>query len=151
MDYDAITGMIFTIACGCVLPIYKALEDLFLAQTPHFTDGDAFMASLTKRLDAVEYLKQYQEQTIRRYKVAMVVAFVVGVVSGAVTIAFILSTPADVPLFTFQIQTGFFVWLSQNSRIIVATILPLLMTAGIISVINNVLDIMRMRGRLETM
>lgn len=22
MDYDAITGMIFTIACGCVLPIY---------------------------------------------------------------------------------------------------------------------------------
>ena len=22
MDYDAITGMIFTIACGCVLPIF---------------------------------------------------------------------------------------------------------------------------------
>ena len=39
----------------------KALEELFLAQKPHFNDNDAFMASLTKRLDAVEYIKQYQE------------------------------------------------------------------------------------------
>ena len=36
----------------------KALEELFLAQKPHFDDSDAFMASLTKRLDAVEFIKQ---------------------------------------------------------------------------------------------
>ena len=35
----------------------KALEELFLAQKPHFSDNADFMASLTKRLDAVEYLK----------------------------------------------------------------------------------------------
>ena len=46
----------------------RALEELFLAQKPHFVDNEAFMASLTKRLDAVEYIKQYQEATIRRYK-----------------------------------------------------------------------------------
>ena len=123
----------------------KALEDLFLAQTPHFTDGDAFMASLTKRLDAVEYLKQYQERTIRRYKMAMVVAFVVGIISGAVSIAFILSTPADVPLFTFHVQTGILVWFAQNSRLFVASALSLLMTVGICSIISNVQDILRMR------
>ena len=123
----------------------KALEELFLAQTPHFTDGDAFMASLTKRLDAVEYLKQYQERTIRRYKMAMVVAFVVGIISGAVSIAFILSTPADVPLFTFHVQTGILVWFAQNSRLFVASALSLLMTVGICSIISNVQDILRMR------
>ena len=123
----------------------KALEDLFLAQIPHFTDGDAFMASLTKRLDAVEYLKQYQERTIRRYKMAMVVAFVVGIISGAVSIAFILSTPADVPLFTFHVQTGILVWFAQNSRLFVASALSLLMTVGICSIISNVQDILRMR------
>ena len=123
----------------------KALEDLFLAQTPQFTDGDAFMASLTKRLDAVEYLKQYQERTIRRYKMAMVVAFVVGIISGAVSIAFILSTPADVPLFTFHVQTGILVWFAQNSRLFVASALSLLMTVGICSIISNVQDILRMR------
>ena len=127
----------------------KALEELFLAQKPHFTDNDAFMAALTKRMDAVEYVKQHQEATIHRYKMMMVAAFVVGIISGAVTIAFILSTPADVPLFTFHMQTGVLLWLAENSRLIVATLLSLLMTLGIISVINNVQDILQMRVRLQ--
>ena len=129
----------------------KDLEKLFQDQTPHFDDSAEFMAKLTKRLDAVEYVKQYQEQTIRRYKMAMVAAFVVGIISGAVSIAFILSTPIDVPLFTFQVQTGWLLWLAQNSRMIVAAILPLLMTVGIISIISNVQDIQRMRleGRIN--
>ena len=49
----------------------KELEELFLAQQPHFDDNEDFMASLNKRLDAVEYVKQHQEATIRRYKWAM--------------------------------------------------------------------------------
>ena len=128
----------------------KALEEFFLAQTPQFTDGDDFMASLTKRLDAVEYLKQHQEETIRRYKMALVVAFVVGIVSGAVTIAYVMSTPADVPLFTFQVQTGFLLWLAEHSRLIATTALSLLMTLGIISIISNIQDIMQMRGHLRS-
>ena len=119
----------------------KTLEELFQAQKPQFTDGAEFMAKLTKRLDAVEYIRQHQEQTIRRYKMAMVVALVVGVVSGAATVGFLLSTPVDVPLFTFQVQTGFFLWLAENSRVIVSTALALLMTLGIISIINNIQDI----------
>ena len=119
----------------------KSLEALFQAQKPHFTDSEQFMAKLTKRLDAVEYIRQYQEQTIRRYKMIMVATFVVGIISGAATIGFLLSTPANVPLFTFQVQTGFFLWLAENSRVIVSTALALLMTLGIISIINNIQDI----------
>ena len=129
----------------------KALEELFLAHKPHFSDGDDFMASLTKRLDAVEYIKQHQEATIRRYKMAMVAAFVVGIISGAVTIAHVLSAPADVPLFNFQVQTGFLLWMTEHSRLIATTVLSLLMTLGIISIVSNVHDILRMRVRLETM
>lgn len=125
----------------------KALEDLFLAQQPQFDDSDAFMASLTRRLDAVEYLKQYQEATIRRYKVAMVAAFVVGIISGAVGITFLLASPANVPLFTFHTQTVFLQWLSENSRMIVAIVLSLLMSFGLISIIANVQDIVRMKKR----
>ena len=127
----------------------KALEELFLAQKPHFSDNADFMAALTKRLDAVEYIKQRQEATLRRYKMLMVAAFVVGIVSGAVSIAYLLSTPADVPLFTFQAQTGFLLWLAENSRLIAATGLSLLMTLGIISIISNVQDILRMRVCLK--
>ena len=126
----------------------KALEDLFLAQKPQFDDREAFMTSLNKRLDAVEYIKQHQEATIRRYKMALVVAFVVGIISGAVTIAFVLSVPAAVPLFTFRVQTGWLSWLAANSRIITATALSLLITLGLISIIGNIQDIRSMRGEV---
>ena len=127
----------------------KELEELFLAQKPQFDDNAVFMARLTKRLDAVEYVKQHQEATIRNYKKAVVAAFIVGIISGAVTIAFLLSTPANVPLFTFNQQGKWLIWLAENSRLIVSTALALLMSFGTISVINNVQEIMKMRVRLS--
>ena len=123
----------------------KELEELFLAQKPHFDDNEAFMASLNKRLDAVEYVKQHQEATIRRYKWAMVAAFVVGIISGAITIAFVLSLPAEVPLFTFNAQSAALIWLSEHSRIIVTTALSLLMGFGVFTIFGNVMDIVNMR------
>lgn len=129
----------------------KALEELFLAQKPQFSDNDDFMAALIKRLDAVEFIKQHQEASIRRYKMLMVATFVVGMISGAVSITYVLSTPADVPLFTFHVQTGFLLWLAENSRLITATALSLLMSFGLISIISNVQDILQMRVRLEAL
>ena len=96
------------------------------------------MANLTKRLDAVEFIHQHQEATIRRYKMAMIATFVIGIISGAITMAFILSMPADVPLFNFHVHTGFLLWFTEISRPVVATALALLMTIGSISVIINI-------------
>ena len=126
----------------------KALEELFLAQKPQFTDNADFMAALTKRLDAVEFIKQHQEATIRRYKMVMVAAFVVGIISGSLAIALVLSSPAE-PLFAFSIQSAFLLWVAENSRLIVATAIALLMTIGTISIIGNVQDIQRMRSRIK--
>ena len=126
----------------------KELEEIFLAQKPHFDDNEAFMTSLNKRLDAVEYVKQHQEATIRRYKWAMVAAFVVGIISGAITIAFVLSMPAEIPLFTFNAQSVMLLWLSEHSRIIVTTALSLLMGFGVFSIFGNVMDILNMRRQL---
>ena len=123
----------------------KALEELFLAQKPHFDDNADFMAALTRRLDAVEYVRRHQEATIRRYKIAMVAAFVVGVVSGAISLAFVLSLPADMPLFTVHVQSGILLWLAENSRVILSTVLALLMSLGLMSIISNVNDIQRLQ------
>ena len=103
------------------------------------------MAALTRRLDAVEYVRQHQEATIRRYKMAMVAAFVIGVVSGAITLAFVLSMPADMPLFTVHVQSGILLWLAENSRVILTTVLALLMSLGMMSIISNVNDILRLQ------
>ena len=127
----------------------KALEELFLAHKPQFDDEVDFMAALNKRLDAVEYIKQHQEATLRRYKIAMVAAFIVGIISSAATITFLLSTPPSVPLYSFSIQIGWLMWLSENSRMIAATVLALFMSFGIISVFSNVQEILSMRSRLK--
>ena len=125
----------------------KKLEELFLAQKPTFDDKAQFMAQLTRRLDAVEFVRQHQETTLRRYKLAMVAAFVVGIVSGAVTMAFVLSTPVDVPLFTFSVESSILLWIAENSRIIATTALALLMSFGIMSILSNVQDMLAIRHK----
>ena len=125
----------------------KKLEELFLAQKPTFDDQAQFMAQLTRRLDAVEFVRQHQEATLRRYKLAMVAAFVVGIVSGAVTMAFVLSMPTDVPLFTLSVESSILLWVAENSRIIATTALALLMSFGIMSILSNVQDILAIRHK----
>ena len=125
----------------------KKLEELFLAQKPTFDDKADFMAKVARRLDAVEYVRQHQEATMRRYKLAMVAAFVVGIVSGAVTMSFVLSTPVDVPLFTFSVESSILLWIAENSRLIATTALALLMSFGIMSIISNVQDILALRHK----
>ena len=125
----------------------KKLEELFLAQKPMFDDKADFMATVTRRLDAVEFVRQHQETSLRRYKLAMVAAFVVGIVSGAVTMAFVLSMPTDVPLFTLSVESSILLWVAENSRIIATTALALLMSFGIMSIFSNVQDILAIRHK----
>ena len=125
----------------------KKLEELFLAQKPMFDDKADFMATVTRRLDAVEFVRQHQEVSLRRYKLAMVAAFVVGIVSGAVTMAFVLSMPTDVPLFTLSVESSILLWVAENSRIIATTTLALLMSFGIMSIFSNVQDILAIRHK----
>ena len=125
----------------------RKLEELFLAQKPTFDDKADFMATVTRRLDAVEFVRQHQEASLRRYKLAMVAAFVVGIVSGAVTMAFVLSMPTDVPLFTLSVESSILLWVAENSRIIATTTLALLMSFGIMSIFSNVQDILAIRPK----
>ncbi|MBR2083936.1 MAG: hypothetical protein IJ879_04855, partial [Muribaculaceae bacterium] len=93
--------------------------------------------------------KQHQEAAIRRYKMAVVVAFLAGIVSGIIAMTYILSTPMDVPVFTFKNQYFLLQWLSENSRFITATAISLLMTVGITSFFGNIQELMSMRHSLH--
>lgn len=123
----------------------KALEELFLANRPMFDDKDRFMEQLTHKLDAVEYLRQYEEANLRRYRYAMAVAFVLGIVVGSVMLVFILSVPNDTPLIVFNTTSSILLAIEQHSRMIASTALMLLLGGGIVSIINNVLDIAQMK------
>jgi len=125
------------------------IEELFFAQKPTFDDSAEFMAKLTKRLDAVEIVRQYQERSLRRYRVLMAVAFVMGIVSGAFSTWWLLSSPIEVHLGGFQTQTTFLLWLVQNSRLLAAAFFPMLMTFAACIITSNVLDIIEMRQKMK--
>lgn len=122
----------------------KAIEELFLAQKPEFNDQDQFMQRLERKLETVKYIKQYEEAKLRQYKYAMIVTFVMGLFSGGILLAFVLSTPMYEPLFTFEVASGILLEIQQNSRIIVSLGLMLLMSFGVISIVNNILEIIKM-------
>lgn len=128
----------------------KALEELFLAQRPAFDDQDVFMARLARKLDAVEYLRQYEEANLRRYRYAMVAVFVAGIVVGGALLALVLSTPSELPLFTFQASSGILSILEQYSRTIATIALSLLLSLGIVSIVGNILDIAQMKASIGT-
>lgn len=123
----------------------KALEELFLAARPTFDDGEVFIQKLEKRLDAVEYLKQHEEACIRRYRYAMLAAFVLGVVLGGGAIAMMLNAPADQPLFTFGAENGLLLLLGPYSRFAAVIFLSGLVCLTIISIVNIVVDLLNMR------
>lgn len=127
----------------------KALEDLFLAQRPVFDDKDEFMAQLVRKLDAIEYLHQYEEANLLRYKYAMAATFAMGIIVGGIMLAIILSAPDDMPLIAFNATSGILLVLEQYSRLIVSAALLLLLGFGIMHIINNVLDIAQMNGYIS--
>ena len=128
----------------------KALEELFLAQRPQFDDKDEFMARLNQKLDAVEYLRQYEEANLRRYKYAMLAVFVAGIVVGGALLAFVLSTPSQLPLLTFHASSGILLAIEQYSRTVATIVLSLIMGFGIISIVSNILDIAQMKASIAT-
>ena len=127
----------------------KELEALFLAQKPHFDDGDEFMKKLTKQLEAVEIVKQYQERTQHRYRVMMVVAFVVGIISGTASTIWLLSSPIELPSVNFQTQKTFLLWFIQNSRLLAAAFFPMLMTFAACIIMSNIMDIVDMQRSMK--
>ena len=127
----------------------KDIEELFLAQKPHFDDSAEFMEKLTKRLDAVEFVKQYQERTLRRYRIVMVAAFVVGIICGGISIVWLQTSPFDMSFIDIQAPTAFLLWFARNSRVLVSVCLSALMIICTAAFVNNILDIMDMRARMS--
>lgn len=114
----------------------KTLEQIFGDFPPDLGNGDAFMARLDRKLDAVEFIKARQEKQLRQYRYAVMAAFVLGVAVSGVMFAIILGEPADLPTFSFGIESLPFLLLEENSRMLSLTGLAMLMSAGIIVIVN---------------
>ena len=70
-----------------------AIEKMFARYQPDLGDSKEYMDALTKKLEAVEYVKRYQEEQARRSRKMLVVVFAMGVVTGSIGILLTLMHP----------------------------------------------------------
>ena len=78
---------------------------------------------------------------------AVVAAFVAGIVFGGGVLTFILSTPIDVPLFSFGIKFYPFLFIEQNSRLISVLLTSLMITFCIVAMMNTQDLVRRMKPK----
>ena len=70
-----------------------AIEEMFARYQPDLGDSEKYMDALSKKLEAVEYVKRYQEEQVRRHRKMMVAVFAMGVLTGAIGIILTLLHP----------------------------------------------------------
>ena len=121
------------------------LQELFNGYTPELGQEDLFMQRLEKKLEAVEYIKQMQDRQLRRYRYAIIAAFLMGVIVSGGLLVYIMDNPIGQPTISFGIHSMPFLFLEQNSRMISLTGLSLLMGTGIIVLINLWLELASMK------
>lgn len=112
------------------------LQELFNGFTPDLGQEDLFMQRLEKKLEAVEYIKQLQDRQLRRYRYAIIAAFLMGMIVSGGLLVYIMDNPIGQPTFSFGIHSMPFLFLEQNSRMISLTGLSLLMGIAIIVIVN---------------
>ena len=122
------------------------LQELFGSYHPTLTDSEQFNNRLERKLAVIDEIRQSQAAQIRRYRMAVVAAFVAGIVLGSGLLALILSTPTDVPLFSFRTDFYPLVFIEQNSRLISALLTSLMIAFCIVAMMNTSEMVNRIKG-----
>ena len=120
------------------------LQELFDDFRPTLTDNEQFSSQLERRLAMIDQIRETQAAEIRRYRMAVVAAFVAGIVFGSVLLAVILATPSETPLFSFGINAYPLLFNEQNSRLISALLTSLMITVSIVAILNTSEQVNRM-------
>ena len=82
------------------------LQELFDDFRPTLTDSEQFSSQLERRLAMIDEIREAQAALLRRYRMAVVAAFVAGIVFGSVLLAVILATPSEAHLFSFGMNAS---------------------------------------------
>ena len=70
-----------------------AIEEMFARYQPNLGDSEKYMEALSKKLETVEYVKNYKEEQVRHNRKMMIAVFAMGIVTGAIGIILALLYP----------------------------------------------------------
>lgn len=114
----------------------RTLEKIFQEFRPELQSSEAFMERLERELKVVERVKILKDIQIRKYRLVVLAAFVLGVIGGGMLFAFMLLSPESVPTFSFGSESFLLLFIEQNGRLLSLVFMALLVSYGIIGVLH---------------
>ena len=72
----------------------KFLKDIFAAFQPRLSSAEGFTSQLQRRIEAVESVREYVEQSHRHYRQLLMVAFALGLIVGIGVVVYLATNPA---------------------------------------------------------
>ena len=113
-----------------------SLENLFKGFSPTMSSEQAFMNKLNRKLEAVEYIKQMQEQQAKRQRYTMLVAIILCTIISTAVIALMQSESLVLSGISFSLRAVPYMLSSENLRAISIIILSFSVSAAIIAIIS---------------
>lgn len=117
------------------------LEEIFSNYKPTLSDNNAFMKSLSQKLDAVEYVRSYQKQQKSQYRRYILTALVTGIVLGGISTVILMMMSPTVSLVSFSIQSDVVKLITENSRFIAIVLVSMLMSAAVFAILISMQEI----------
>lgn len=113
-----------------------SLENLFKGFNPTMSSEQAFMSKLNRKLEAVEYIKQMQEQQAKRQRYTMLVAIILCTIISTAVIALMQSESLVLSGISFSLRAVPYMLCSENLRAISIIILSFSVSAAMIAIIS---------------
>ncbi len=113
-----------------------SLENLFKGFNPTMSSEQAFMSKLNRKLEAVEYIKQMQEQQAKRQRYTMLVAIILCTIISTAVIALMQSESLVLSGISFSLRAVPYMLSSENLRAISIIILSFSVSAAMIAIIS---------------
>lgn len=131
----------------------KFFEELFSNYKPSLSDSDAFMQTLQRRLDAVEYVRLQQAEQQKRYRRYILIALIIGMVLGSLLIAFVMTFSQPATLLSFTIQSNVIELIQQNIHFIALIFVLLLLGVSVVVIFHSMQEVdyylsMRRKGKV---
>ncbi len=122
------------------------LQKLFNNYQPSLGSDEEFMSTLSKKLDAVECIRETQQREHRRYRIAMTVTFALGLMLGVGLMFFGMLSPSPFSVAVYSMQSDLLQWFLRNSTFIGFCIFASMLIAGVIGLIFSIIDTLDMKA-----
>lgn len=128
----------------------KDIQELFDSVNIPFADNDAFLKTLSQRLEKVEFIKETQDAQINRYKVSVIYSLIAGLVVGAGSMTLLQALPIAMLEKISSVLSGITMFEIEYSLASINLGIAMILGIAVFLIVQNVQEIHGVIGHQST-